>query len=95
MATYAVACTLQIPVEHDEPREVSAIASIEVDHQSEQGPWLALELDAAGSSMLNMPTDHPVYLKSYVAIIPTPGPTQLEIDAELRLALGEHGWTVL
>lgn len=94
MPYYATACTLQIPVANDEPREVGAIATIDTERVDTTCiHWVTLEAD--GSDMLDMPTSYPVYLKSYVAIVPTPGPTQTELDADLRVALGERGWTVL
>lgn len=96
MPTYAVACTLQIPVTNDEPREIPAIATIETIPEADHGEvGSSVTLEADGRDMLNAPTNDPVYLKSHVVILPTPGPTQVELYADLRLALAEHGWTVL
>lgn len=91
MATYAVACTLQIPIANDEHREVSAVAEIA---SWAEGVGFDISLDSDSATMLDLPSNYRVYLKSYVVYLPTPGPTQLALDAELRLALGEHGWVV-
>lgn len=93
MITYSVACTLQIPVNNDEPREVPAIATLEIYPEADHGAvGSSVLLEADGRDMLGLPTSDPVYLKSHIARIPAPGPTQADMDADLRLALGEHGW---
>lgn len=94
MPTYSVLCELEIPTSGDEPIEISAIATIAVDSNDHER-WLSVTLESDGRDLLGRPGSDPVYLKSYIAYVPTPGATQWDLDAELRLALREYGWMVL
>lgn len=85
--TYAVACDLTIPVKHDEPLELGAVARI--DHTG-----VRLEID--GRDVTNLPTTRPVDLMSYEVHIPAPGPTQIAAaDDDVRTALEHCGWKVV
>lgn len=85
-STYAVACDLTIPVAGDEARELGAVASIDDDG--------GVVIFVDGTDVTCWPSDMPVYLKEYEVHIPSPGPTQLAIDDDLRTALEHAGWVV-